>query len=81
VVCSQLGSCDTAKSWVPLPECGLKIIVEHVGPHLQKQVRTAWRPAHLLFLDESFGEQLNNEIAAREALAKAEEESVKRKDF
>jgi hypothetical protein len=35
----------------------------------------------LLFLDESFGEQLNNEIAAREALAKAEEESVKRKDF
>ena len=45
-----------SESWVPSLECCLKVMVKHVGPHLQKQMRTARCPSHLLLLDEALGE-------------------------
>ena len=45
-----------SESWVPSPEGCLKVMVERVGPHLQKQMRTAMCPSHLLLLDEALGE-------------------------
>ena len=45
-----------SESWVPSPEGCLKVMVEHVGSHLQKQMRAARGPSHLLLLDEALGE-------------------------
>ena len=44
-----------SESWVPSPEGCLKVMVEHVGSHLQKQMRAARGPSHLLLLDEALG--------------------------
>ena len=43
---------------VPSLTYGLQVPIQHLGSYLEQQVSAAWRPAHLLFLNEALGEQL-----------------------
>ena len=46
------------ESWVPALEGAVEIVVEDLGADLEQEVRSAGCPAHLLFLDHPFADDL-----------------------
>ena len=43
---------------VPAAEVVGEVVIEHPGTDLEEQVRTTWAPAHLLFFDHAFADDL-----------------------
>jgi hypothetical protein len=56
--CERYGVQCPAEAWVPAVEVASELVVEDAGADLEQEVGAAGCPAHLLFLDHAFGDDL-----------------------